>query len=79
MIINNLASPNNSLYVIGGEILLAFRYVNKYYVDPIELYHILNRMNSSISLTYFYLALDWLYLVNVIEQTDSGDLKLCNS
>ena len=78
MIINNLPSPYKSLYVIGASILLLLR-DNKYkIVDPLELYELFKQENTKISLSYFIYGLDWLYMVGLVNLTESGDIALCS-
>ena len=78
MIINNLSSPYKSLYVIGASILALLR-TNKYEaVDPLELYELFKKENPKISLSYYIYGLDWLYMVSLVNLTESGDITLCS-
>ena len=37
----------------------------------------LKRTSNDISFGYFMLTLDWLYLLNLVELTENGDIKKC--
>lgn len=76
MIIINTSSPNKSLYVIGAYILKELP-KNKF-IDPLELYTALKTSKPNISINYFYFALDWLFIIDLISLTEEGDIKLCN-
>ncbi|OOE93085.1 hypothetical protein BZG77_14495 [Salinivibrio sp. IB643] len=78
MIIHDISEPQKSLYVIGGSILSVLRESNEKSFDPIRLFGLLHNSNSKVSLTYFYLGLDWLYLLNAIELDGFGNIKLCS-
>lgn len=78
MIINDVSEPQKSLYVIGAAILSALRESNEKSVDPIRLFDLFHNSTNKVSLTYFYLGLDWLYLLNAIELDNFGNIKLCS-
>lgn len=77
MIINDVAEPQKSLYVIGAGIISEIKSVNKETIDPIELFKSFEKTRK-VSLTYFHFGLDWLYLLNLIELDAHGNIKLCN-
>ncbi|WP_416206697.1 ABC-three component system middle component 6 [Oceanobacter antarcticus] len=78
MIINDVSEPQKSLYVIGASILSVLRESNEKSVDPIRLFDLFHNSTNKVSLTYFYLGLDWLYLLNAIELDGLGNIKLCS-
>ncbi|GHY63089.1 hypothetical protein VCSRO25_0590 [Vibrio cholerae] len=78
MIINNVTEPKKSLYVIGANIIDIINKSNHDSIDPIELYNFYIRHVNHISITYFYLALDWLYVIELIDVNNVGNIKLCN-
>lgn len=78
MIISDLSAPYKSLYVIGANIIFVLRSYELGFIDPLELYEKFKDTNEGISLAYFYFGLDWLYMIDAIELTESGDVKLCS-
>lgn len=76
MIIHNASSPDKSLYVIGGHIIEALSLKKNY--PPLDLYNIVKENHDYISLQYFYFSLDWLFIANIVDLTETGDIKLCN-
>lgn len=52
--------------------------------SPLEKFDVLylyesfkKRTSNDISFGYFMLTLDWLYLLNLVELTENGDIKKC--
>ena len=77
MIIKNINDPKKSLYIIGS-IILKELIINKKHHDPLDLYNETVKSNPNLSISYFYFGLDWLYMINAVELTHSGNIKLCN-
>ena len=66
LIINKDRNPKYSLYNIGAEVLNLL--LKNAYFDMDILYKELNkRYNGSLSVDYFYITLDWLFLINKIK------------
>lgn len=78
MIVDSEKHPERNVYFIGScqlELLLASRR-NEH--DPLLLFQQYNKKNKTrISLDYHLLALDWLYLLGLIEINDKGNIVLC--
>lgn len=78
MIINNVTEPKKSLYIIGAYIIDIINQSEQNSIDPIDLYNIYIIYINNISINYFYLALDWLYMIELINVDHVGNIKLCN-
>lgn len=78
MIINDIPEPQKSLYVIGANILSAFSASGKNLISPLELFEFFKASQQGASISYFYFGLDWLFLANVVELDELGNIKLCN-
>ncbi|WP_428434057.1 ABC-three component system middle component 6 [Photobacterium profundum] len=78
MIINSVTEPKKSLYVIGANIIDIINNSKCDSIDPIDLYNIYIVRINNISITYFYLSLDWLYMIELIDVDHVGNIKLCN-
>lgn len=78
MIIDDIYEPQKSLYIIGGNILSAMMESSERTFDSIRLFNLYNSGIHKVSITYFYLGLDWLYLLNAIEIDNFGNIKLCS-
>ncbi|HDZ8980279.1 ABC-three component system middle component 6 [Aeromonas veronii] len=78
MIIDDVYEPQKSLYVIGANILFVMLESNEKAFDSIRLFDLFNNRVNKVSITYFYLGLDWLYLLNAIELDGFGNIKLCS-
>ncbi len=67
--------PQDSLYVIGAELLKILK-DNKPKYTLFELYNIFIETRS-IELKQFILTLDWLFLINAVNITDDGFISIC--
>lgn len=76
MIVSKNTNPERDLYYLGGkviEILVSSKNV-KY--DYFELYAQLNN-EQAIGLNLYILALDWLFILGVIKNSDNGCIERC--
>ncbi|MFW6713687.1 ABC-three component system middle component 6 [Acinetobacter pittii] len=77
MIINE-DHPNLSIYRLGGDLISILTNSPLEKFDVLYLYDSFKEITSNdISFGYFMLTLDWLYLLNLIELTENGDIKKC--
>jgi hypothetical protein len=67
--------PQDSLYVLGAELLKILKDKNSKYT-LFELYNIFIETRS-IELKQFILTLDWLFLINAVNITDDGFISIC--
>ena len=74
MIINE-RYPQDSLYVLGAELLKILKDKNSKYT-LFELYNIFIETRS-IELKQFILTLDWLFLINAVNITGDGFISIC--
>lgn len=74
MIINNKREPMYSLYFLGGIILRILNSSNNKMID--ELFEKCKKeINQDIHIDFFYYALDWLFMLSIIELKEGG--KVC--
>ncbi len=75
MIINEV-HPNLSIYWLGASLIHILTNSPLEKFDVLYLYDLFKEKTSNdISFSYFMLTLDWLYLLNLIELTENGDIK----
>ena len=75
MIINRAREPKYSLYYIGAHIIDIIQKGNISDID--ELYSTINiQYQDGLSVDYFYLAMDWLYLIGKIVLVEE-EVVLC--
>jgi hypothetical protein len=67
--------PQDSLYVLGAELLKILKDKNSKYT-LFELYNIFIETRS-IELKQFILTLDWLFLINAVNITGDGFISIC--
>ena len=78
MIISSSQSPQKSLLVIGANILKTLRDYPFESVNPLILMSKYNDQFDEVSFSYLMFGLDWLFLIDTIKLTDTGDIQLCN-
>lgn len=77
----NRSQPNQSLFVIGADILSIFREQSSDF-GVTELYNEVSQKSQKsqkigISFSVFIYALDWLFVIGAIEQTETHQLRKC--
>jgi hypothetical protein len=79
MILPQDIAPEKSLYVMGSRVLEILNSQPHNIVDPKIVFdkYIFLYEGSKITYNYFLYALDWLYLLNAIELTESIKIKKC--
>mgnify|MGYP003111663248 FL=1 len=75
MIIGKEVSPQNNVYHIGAKIIQVLKTYDSDSINYFEVYSDLNKIEK-VSINLFSLALDWLYLLGVIDNKE-GQLKRC--
>lgn len=75
MIVNLERSPEYSLYYVGG---IVIEYLRKHGKSQIEqLYaEIKSHINENVHVDFLYYALDWLYLLSLVEM-EKNTVMLC--
>ena len=76
-ILDRDAKPTNSIYYIGG---IMIDYLAKYHAETsIDFFDFHNRLCKLhiISIHQYIFALDWLYLLELIETDSKGNIKKC--
>lgn len=74
MIVTSDISPEKNLYFLGGKILELLPQEEP--IDSLMMFEYL-RENYRISFPLFMYTLDWLYLADLIDLTQNGDIKKC--
>lgn len=75
MLILTERNPDTSLYYLGS-LIIEFFYENNQQYYMTELYSQILK-NIDIPLHRFILTLDWLFMLGVINENDSGKIVLC--
>ena len=71
----NKSQPSKSLYVVGAKVIQQIKSTDSDFY-AIDLFNALQE-ELNISFNQFLLTLDWLFLIGVIEHTDTGALRKC--
>ncbi|MBQ0004137.1 MAG: hypothetical protein KBT21_11445 [Treponema sp.] len=74
MLLPDNIKPEYSIYYVGSVIIEKLK--NKSY-SLLDLFQSLNELND-VSFSLYSLALDWLYLIDMAEINDSGEIVLCS-
>lgn len=78
MIISNTQTQNLSLFFIGSNVIMIMNNHTFNKIDPIVLYNKYCENFGVISFSYFMYGLDWLFICNLINITNDGDVILCS-
>ena len=74
MLLPNNIIPEYSIYFNGYIILKELKYKNKQMF--FELYKNVKKRND-MSISTFILSLDWLYIINMAEMDEKGEIRIC--
>lgn len=77
MLILTERNPDTSLYYLGSRII-EFFYENNQQFYITELYSLISK-TLNIPFHRFILTLDWLFMLGVINENESGKISLCIS
>lgn len=69
--------PEYSLYFIGGELLKTMKKEGSNEFDLLGLYQDFITKNPDCSFNQYILALDWLYLIDLVKLNEKGHLQKC--
>jgi hypothetical protein len=75
MLLPDNIHPDNTIYYNGAFVLQSLQ--NKHNQSLIELYQNV-RLIKDISFSLLILCLDWLYLIEVAEINNKGEVHLCS-
>lgn len=74
MIISNYINPKFNTYYLASKLLVELTKSN----SGAEYFTLYESLHDVMSLNQFQLSLDWLFLIDAIEQTDEGKIVLCS-
>ncbi len=74
MLLPDNIHPENSIYFNGALVLEELK--KNPIQDLLELFENV-RLNRKMSFPIFILSLDWLYLIEIAELNQNGEIKLC--
>ncbi|MEA5402691.1 ABC-three component system middle component 6 [Arcicella sp. DC2W] len=79
MIIPTDTPPERSMYVIGASVVGILKKEKAKTIDPDILYKkfIKNNPHVKITYNYFLYALDWLFILGLVELTPQAMIKRC--
>lgn len=78
MIVSKGTKPEYSLYFLGAEILKAYKEMGMSACDAFQLYEVIKRNKPSYTYSQHLMALNWLFLLDAVNITASGRLKICS-
>ncbi len=77
MILPRDIKPEDSLYFIGGNLLKTIKKLNAKEFDLLDLYQDHTNEKNECSFNQYLLAIDWLYLLNLVSVNEKGQLEKC--
>lgn len=76
MIVSRDIHPERDFYYMGAKVIKVLEESKSKVIDFFEVYSSLKEQEK-ISVNLYVLTLDWLFLLNVIEKNENGDLVRC--
>lgn len=76
MIVSKSTHPERDLYYLGAKTIEVLNSSKQEEWDYFDLFFALNQ-KKKISFNLFSLVLDWLFILNVIQQGKKGGIKKC--
>jgi len=76
MIISKNTHPEKDLYFLGAKMIEILTSSDTLEWDYFDLFSEINR-KEKISLNLYSLVLDWLFILNAIQQGENGGIKKC--
>ncbi|OQX79069.1 MAG: hypothetical protein B6D64_05435 [Bacteroidetes bacterium 4484_276] len=77
MILPRDIKPEYSLYFIGGKLLETIKKQNATEFDLLDLFQSHISSSHDCSFNQYLLAIDWLYLLNLVSLNNEGQLQKC--
>lgn len=74
MIITKDIKPESQLYAVGAIIISVINELPTRKIEAFELYEIITQQ-TSVSLNTFFLGIDWLYLLGILEDSNGAIVK----
>lgn len=78
MIISNSMKPNQTLYYFGARLLECLKRQPSLTIDSLQLFELFQScLSAKVTYTQYMYTLDWLYLLDMVEVNDNGDIVVC--
>lgn len=78
MILSNSIRPQYTIYYLGAKLIQCIREQATTTLDSIDLFDkFKSRLNSKITFVQYMYTLNWLYLLDLIELNENGDIIIC--
>ncbi len=78
MLLSNFSTPQQSIILVGSNIIQVIKAKNIKNIEISSLYSIYSEEYKYLSYSYFMLGLDFLYMIGYLELNSNGDLIICN-
>jgi len=75
MIVSKDINPERDVYYLGAKIIEAISSLPQE-VDFFDVYKLINS-SEGVSMNLYALTLDWLYIIGIIENSVSGNIRKC--
>lgn len=78
MIISNSIKPQNTIYYLGAKLIQCIQSQPSKVLDSIILFEKFQTIvPSKVSFVQYMYALNWLFLLDLVEINDKGDIVIC--
>ncbi|WP_391595507.1 ABC-three component system middle component 6 [Yersinia aldovae] len=78
MILSNSLKPYQTIYYFGAKLLQCMRNEPSLVIDSLDLFEKFKKsLPVKVTFAQFMYTLDWLYLLDLIELSQEGDIIVC--
>lgn len=78
MILSDSLKPNQTIYYLGAKLLHCIKNEPSMVIDSIYLFDkFKNSVNIKITFAQYMYTLDWLYLLDLVDVNNQGDIIIC--
>lgn len=78
MILSNSIKPSQTLYFLGGVLISCLKDYPSQVIDSLKLFEIFkSSLSFKVTFTQYMFALDWLFLLDMVEVNEEGDIIVC--
>jgi predicted CoA-binding protein len=75
MIVSKDINPERDVYYLGAKVIEVISSLPQE-VDFFDVYKLINS-SEEVSMNLYALTLDWLYIIGIIENSESGNIRKC--
>lgn len=78
MILSNRMKPKNTIYYLGAKLIESIKEQPTGIIDSLLLFNAFKKnLTTNVTFVQYMYTLNWLYLIDLINLNDEGDIIVC--